>query len=267
MSNLKTLGDMAGRRVLVTGGTGYLGRVIAETVAEQGASVVILDRPGSSFQEVEVQLKDMWGVKCQSIACDLEDELARNEAIQAMLNDGMPLNCLVNNAGFVGTSNLQGWSTSFEAQSIDAWRRALEVNLTAPFHLSKGLSPLLQRSKGANILNITSIYAELGPDWRLYEGTSMGNPAAYGVSKAGLSQLTRWLATTLAPNIRVNSISPGGIFRDQDQQFIERYKQRTPLQRLAKEDEFRGSVAFLLSDLSSYVTGQSIAVDGGWSAW
>jgi NAD(P)-dependent dehydrogenase (short-subunit alcohol dehydrogenase family) len=258
------LSDMAGRRVLVTGGTGHLGRVIAETLAEQGASVVLLDRPGSPFQEVEAQLRATWGVDCQSIACDLEDEAARSGAIQAMLNDGKPLNCLVNNAAFVGTSNLQGWSTAFEAQSLNTWRRALEVNLTAPFHLSQGLSLLLRRSKGANILNITSIYAEHGPDWRLYEGTSMGNPAAYSASKAGLTQLTRWLATTLAPDVRVNAISPGGIFRSQPDLFVERYRGKTPMQRMAEEDDFRGSVAYIVSDLSRYVTGQVLRVDGGW---
>ena len=267
MLSLRVLGDMAGRRVLVTGGTGHLGRVIAETVAEQGASVVLLDRPGSPFQEVEAQIKDAWGVECQSIACNLEDEAARSEVIQGMLNDDKPLNCVVNNAALGGTSNLQGWITHFEAQSLDTWRRALEVNLTAPFHLSQGLSPLLRRSKGANILNITSIYAEHGPDWRLYEGTLMGNPAAYSASKAGLTQLTRWLATTLAPDVRVNAICPGGIHRRQPDSFVEQYVQRTPLQRMASEADFKGAVALLASDLSSYTSGQVLAIDGGWSAW
>lgn len=267
MRSLKTLGDMTGRRVLITGGTGHLGRAIAETVAEQGASVLLLDRPHSPFEEVEAQVRDVWGVKCESIECDLEDEAARIDAIQRVLDDGEALNCLVNNAAFVGTSKLEGWSTHFEAQSLDTWRRALEVNLTAPFHLSQGLSPLLRRSKGANILNITSIYAGQGPDWRLYEGTTMGNPAAYGASKAGLTQLTRWLATTLAPLVRVNAICPGGIAREQPEPFAEQYIQRTPLQRMAMESDFKGSVALLVSDLSAYATGQVVAVDGGRSAW
>ena len=263
MASLKILGDMTGRRVLITGGTGHLGRVIADTVAEQGAEVLLLDRPESPFQEVKEHLKKTWNVECESITCDLESETARNEAVQMVLNDGKPLNCLVNNAAFVGTSNLQGWSTHFEAQSLDSWRRALEVNLTAPFHLSQGLSPLLRRSKGGNILNITSIYAERGPDWRLYEGTSMGNPAAYGASKAGLTQLTRWLATTLAPDVRVNAICPGGILRGQNGQFQSRYIERTPLKRMALEADLKGLVAMLASDLSNYVTGETINVDGG----
>ena len=95
----------------------------------------------------------------------------------------------------------------------------------------------------------------------------MGNPAAYAASKGGLLQLTRWLATTLAPDVRVNAVSPGGIFRGQPQAFVERYTSRTPLGRMASEHDLRGAIAYLASDLSSYVTGQNLAVDGGWGVW
>jgi NAD(P)-dependent dehydrogenase (short-subunit alcohol dehydrogenase family) len=95
----------------------------------------------------------------------------------------------------------------------------------------------------------------------------MSNPAAYGAAKGGLIQLTRWLATTLAPRVRVNSISPGGIFRNQPEKFVTRYEAKTPLGRMATEDDFRGVVAYLASDLSRYSTGQKLAVDGGWGVW
>ncbi len=95
----------------------------------------------------------------------------------------------------------------------------------------------------------------------------MSNPAAYAAAKGGLIQLTKWLSTTLAPEIRVNSISPGGIWRNQPEIFVERYEARTPLGRMARENDFIGSIAFLCSDLSNYITGQNIIVDGGWSSW
>jgi NAD(P)-dependent dehydrogenase (short-subunit alcohol dehydrogenase family) len=95
----------------------------------------------------------------------------------------------------------------------------------------------------------------------------MGNPAAYGASKGGLAQLTRWLATTLAPDIRVNAMSPGGVLRNQPKAFVKRYADRTPLRRMATEGDFRGAIAFLASDLSQYVTGQVLRVDGGWGEW
>jgi NAD(P)-dependent dehydrogenase (short-subunit alcohol dehydrogenase family) len=106
-----------------------------------------------------------------------------------------------------------------------------------------------------------------GPDWGLYENTGVGNPAAYGASKGGLIQLTRWLSTTLAPNVRVNAISPGGIFRGQDTTFVSRYESKTPLGRMATEEDFCGVIAFLSSDQSKYVTGQNLSVDGGWGVW
>ena len=127
--------------------------------------------------------------------------------------------------------------------------------------------PKLVESDGASIVNIGSIYGMLGPDWGLYEGTAMSNPAAYGASKGALIQLTRWLATTIAPKIRVNIVSPGGIFRDQPNSFVKKYEERTPLGRMANENDFSGAILFLASDLSRYVTGQNIIVDGGWSSW
>jgi NAD(P)-dependent dehydrogenase (short-subunit alcohol dehydrogenase family) len=107
----------------------------------------------------------------------------------------------------------------------------------------------------------------VGPDMRLYEGTGMGSPAAYAASKGGLLQLTRWLATVLAPTIRVNAVTPGGILRGQPQVFRERYIARTPLGRMGSEEDLQGAVAYLASDLSAYVTGHNLVVDGGWTAW
>lgn len=132
---------------------------------------------------------------------------------------------------------------------------------------ARGLTPILKSSKGASVINISSIYGAIAPNWELYKGLDMANPAAYSVSKGGLIQLSKWLSTTLAPDIRVNSISPGGILRSQPDEFVERYEQRTPLKRMANEDDFRGAIAYLGSDLSRYVTGQNIFVDGGWSVW
>ena len=162
---------------------------------------------------------------------------------------------------------MPGWSVPFELQSVETWRRAFEVNLTAIFELCQGLTPILRSSRDSSIINIGSIYGFLAPDWNLYKETQMGNPAAYGVSKAGLIQFTRWLSTTLGPEIRVNSISPGGIIRNQPVEFVNRYEARTPIGRMATEDDFRGAIAYLASDLSRYVTGQNLIVDGGWGVW
>ena len=133
--------------------------------------------------------------------------------------------------------------------------------------MSQAFIPLLRKNNNGSIINIASIYGMNAPDYSLYKGTDMGNPAGYSVSKGGLIQLTRWLATTLAPDIRVNAISPGGVLRNQPKEFIQRYNARTPLGRMATEEDFKGVIAYLASDLSQYVTGQNLLVDGGWTIW
>jgi len=264
---IKTLMNLIGRRALITGATGGLGKVMADTLAELGADLVLVDRPGSDFESLSATLTERWGIKIEHRFCDLELQDQRTELMDWLKSSGQGLNILINNAAFVGTSDLQGWAVPFEEQTVETWRRALEVNLTAIFDLCQGLTPLLKTAEGANIINMASIYGMYGPDWSLYEGTSMSNPAAYGASKGGLTQFTRWLATSIAPNIRVNAISPGGVFRNQPEVFVKRYETRTPLGRMATEDDFRGVVAYLGSDLSKYVTGQNLSVDGGWGVW
>lgn len=267
MTTIKELMNLKGRRALITGATGGLGKMMADTLAELGADLVLVDRPGSDFHSLTETLTQRWSIKIQYRHCDLEQQDQRAELIAWLRSSSEGLNILINNAAFVGSSNLQGWVAPFEEQTVETWRRAMEVNLTAVFHLSQAFTPELRAAQGGNIINIASIYGEYGPDWRLYEGTTMGNPAAYAASKGGLIQLTRWLATTLAPQVRVNAISPGGVYRNQPEVFVQRYVNRTPLGRMATEDDFRGAIAYLASDLSRYVTGQNLLVDGGWGQW
>lgn len=266
MTSISSLLTLAGRRALITGAGGRLGIIIAETLAELGASLELVDLSNCDLADQADALRARWGVNVNCHACDLESSEERSFLLDTVCRGGA-LSVLINNAAFVGTSSLQGWGVAFADQSLDTWRRALEVNLTAVFHLCQGFAPILESANGATIINIGSIYGIYGPDWGLYAGSEMGNPAAYGASKGALLQLTRWLATTLAPKVRVNALSPGGIFRQQPAQFVARYEARTPLSRMATEDDFRGAVAFLSSDMSSYVTGQNLIVDGGWGIW
>lgn len=267
MSTIKELLNLKGRRAMITGATGGLGKVMADTLAELGADLVLVDRPGSDLLSLTETLTKRWGIKIQHRHCDLEQHGQRSELMDWIKVSREGLNILVNNAAFVGTSELQGWAVPFEEQTVETWRRALEVNLTAVFHLSQILAPVLREHGKGAIVNISSIYGVVGPDLSLYEGTSMGNPAAYAASKGGLIQLTRWLSTVLAPDIRANCISPGGVFRNQPEAFVERYIARTPLGRMGAEEDFKGAIAYLASDLSTYVTGENIMVDGGWTAW
>jgi len=264
MSTIKEQISLKGRTVLITGATGNLGKVISHSLAELGADLLLVDRPESNFTDLSQDLVSNWGIKTEYFFCDLEISKQRDELISKVTSTKPMLNCIINNAAFVGTSDLKGWVVPFEDQTVNTFNRVIELNLTAAFDLCKGFAPLLKKSIGANIINISSIYGVHAPDWNLYKNTSMGNPAAYGVSKAGLLQLTRWLSTTLAPYVRVNAISPGGIFRNQEKEFVKRYESKTPLGRMATEDDLKGAIAYLASDLSKYVTGQNLSVDGGW---
>ena len=265
MRDLKTLMDMTGRRALVTGGAGHLGRTMADSLAELGAEVLLVDVDDAPTQAVANEISERRGTTVTALECDLEDAEARAKLVEQVASGG--LSVLINNAAFVGTSGLTGWAEPFEGQSVETWRRALEVNLTAGFHLCQLFAPVLKDGPGGSIINIASIYGQWAPDYGLYEGTAMANPAAYGASKGGLIQFTRWLSTTLAPLVRANVISPGGVARGQHESFVQRYCARTPLERMATEEDFRGAVAYLASDLSAYVTGQVLAIDGGWGAW
>lgn len=267
MRSVNELMNLRGRVALVTGGAGHIGRAAVDALAELGARVMILDKEEGRCEEAAQFVRESYDAEVDFLAVDLEcmeDIVSIPGHVAECFGR---LDILVHCAALVGTSDLQGWATPFEQQRPDPWKRALQVNLTAPFFLTQACTPLLRASSCASIIHVASIYGVVGPDMRLYEGGLGGNPAAYGVSKGGLIQLTRWLATALAPGIRVNSISPGGVWRGQDPQFIERYEARTPMGRMATEEDFKGAVAYFASDLSAYVTGQDLLVDGGWTAW
>lgn len=267
MSDFKTLMSLKGRVAAVTGGAGHLGSTMLNALAEAGADVVVIDVKDEYIAPVAAQLKEKWGCRVMGIAVDLEDSETAAAVPDKIVAEMGRLDILVNNAAFVGTSGLTGWNEPFERQSIATWKRALTVNLTAIFALTQAAAPHLRKSGHGSIINIASIYGIVGPDFRLYDGLHMSNPAAYAASKGGVVQFTRWSSTVLAPEIRVNSITPGGIFRNQDPKFVGRYESRTPMKRMAREEDFIGAVVYLASDLSQYVTGQNLVVDGGFSVW
>ncbi len=259
--------DLQGRVAVITGGAGHLGTAFCEALAEQGARIVVVDLQAERCESIAKRIRAAFHVDVLPLVADLAHENEIKAIPKAVLDRFGQMDVLVNCAAFVGTSTLEGWCVDFAAQSPATWRLALEVDLTAPFILSQASAAALKKSGHGSIINVSSIYGMVGPDLRLYDGTTMGNPAAYAASKGGLLQLTKWLATVLAPEIRVNAITPGGIERGQPAAFQERYRTRTPLKRMAKEGDFKGAVAYLASDLSAYVTGQNLVIDGGWTAW
>lgn len=245
--------------IVVIGGTGHLGSAIVQAFVEAGANVLVVDKDREALGNLTGR------ERYHPYFCDLESCESRLDLARQCAKMFDRIDIIVNAAALVGTSDLEGWNTSFLDQSIDTWSRAMVVNLNSVFHICQLLTPLMCKKIGGAIINIGSIYGELGPDWRLYEGLDMSNAAAYSVSKGGLAQLTRWLASTLGPQIRINTVSPGGIYRQQPQSFVKRYEAKTPLGRMASEQDIVSVILFLASSAAGYITGQNICVDGGYS--
>jgi len=267
MKSINDLMSLKGRVAIVTGGAGYIGSAFCEALAEVGASISVLDITSKKAEKIAKSVNKKYGVETQALGIDLSVENLVRSVPETVLDRFGRIDILVNCAAFVGTSDLKGWVTPFLEQHSSTWRKAFEVNLTSVFILTQVCADALKNSGHGTIINVGSTYGAVGPDMRLYEGTSIGNPAAYAVSKGGLMQLTRWLATVLSPEIRVNTLSPGGVWRNQPEAFITRYLERTPLKRMATEEDLKGAVVYLASDMSAYVTGQNIMVDGGWTVW
>jgi NAD(P)-dependent dehydrogenase (short-subunit alcohol dehydrogenase family) len=259
--------SMKGRISLITGGLGNIGSSIAEALAQINSDLIIVDHPDMDDSILKDKLKKYPNINVYYFKSDFESEKSRKKLVKKIINDFAELSVLINNAAFVGSTKIKGWGVNFSDQTTQTWNRALNVNLTSIFELTRELTPLLSATKKGSIINISSIYGLIGPDWSLYENTSMGNPAAYASSKGAIIQLTKWMATTLGPNIRANCISPGGIDRNQPKNFKDKYILKTPLKRMATEDDICGAILYLASDLSLYVTGQNIIIDGGFSSW
>jgi NAD(P)-dependent dehydrogenase (short-subunit alcohol dehydrogenase family) len=258
LRSLRQLSSLAERVALVTGARGHVGRAATDVLRELGATVALadLETQGSAHADDP----DFFGV-------DLRDEAAARELIGAVAAKYGRLDILLHCAAYVGSTPVAGWAVPFNEQTVDAWDEALRVNLTSAFVMVQSAANFLRESSHGSVIFVSSIYGMVGPDLRLYEGTTLGNPAGYAVSKAGLNQLGRYLATALAPHVRVNTITLGGIWRQQPSEFVERYVDRTPLQRMGTEEDVKGAVAYLASDQSMYVTGHNLVVDGGWTAW
>ena len=267
IKSISQLMSLKGRTALITGGGGYIGTAVGLALAQAGCAIAAVDISKKAAERTAKDIAEAQGVKTLAMQADLAEEKQVRALPKTVADNLGSLDILVNCAAFVGTTDLEGWVVPFAEQSSKAWRMAMEVNLTSAFVLIQAATPYLEKSGHGSVINVGSIYGVSAPDMRLYQGTAMGNPAAYAASKGGLMQLTKWLSTVLAPRIRVNAISPGGVWRNQPEEFRKRYEERTPLGRMATEEDMVGAALYLASDLSAYVTGQNIMIDGGWTAW
>lgn len=266
--------DMTGKTVIITGAAGLLGKQFSIALAQAGANVVVADLAGIPAAENANEIKEM-GLNAIAVEVDITDPNSTKAMVERALTAFGSVDVLVNSAAldpkFDSANILSQNVNEFETYPLSSWKQALEVNLTGMFLASQAaVLPMLEQGRGV-IVNISSMYGLVGPDQRLYErpdGTRQFKPVYYSVTKAGVLGFTRYLATYYAgKNIRVNALTPGGVFNDHDAIFTAQYSTRTVLGRMANLDEMNAAMLFLCSDASSYMTGSNLVVDGGWTAW
>ena len=267
--------DLAGRVAVVTGGAGLLGKEFCKTLAEAGTAVMVADLNQEVADEVVQELTEA-GYTATGFGLDVTRIESARELASTTVSKFGRLDILVNSAAldpkFDPDAAAKGIAPgAFEDYPLEQWNAALNVNLTGIFLVTQAcVKPMLERGKGS-IINICSTYGLNGPDQRIYikDGKRVAyKPVYYTTTKAGVMGFTKYLAAYYAEtDIRVNALTPGGVYNNHEEYFVKNYSAKTIMGRMAQKDEMNGALLFLASDASSYMTGNNVVVDGGWTAW
>ena len=277
MSKIQEKFDLTGRVAVVTGGVGQLGTEFCRTLAEAGAAVVVVDLNQDKCSATAANLEQA-GYKAIGVATDITSPDSVNAMVAKVVANFGRLDVLVNSAAldpkFDPEAVTKGIAPGkFEEYPLDQWNAALNVNLTGTFLVTQACArQMVAQGKKGSIINICSTYGLNGPDQRIYRKADGSQPAFkpiyYTVTKAGIVGFTKYLAAYyMETEIRVNMLTPGGVYNNHDELFAKNYSAKTILGRMARKDEMNGALLFLASDASSYMTGNNVVVDGGWTAW
>lgn len=269
--------DLTGRVAVVTGGVGLLGSEFCRTLAEAGAAVAVVDLNREKCVALTADLTNA-GYKALAVEADITDPASVNAMVAHVVSAFGRLDVLVNSAALDPKFDPEAVSKGiapgkFEEYPLDQWNAALNVNLTGTFLVTQAcVKQMLAQGKKGSVINICSTYGLNGPDQRIYRKADGSQPAFkpvyYTVTKAGIVGFTKYLAAYyMETEIRVNMLTPGGVFNNHDETFVKNYSAKTILGRMAHKDEMNGALLFLASDASSYMTGNNVVVDGGWTAW
>jgi NAD(P)-dependent dehydrogenase (short-subunit alcohol dehydrogenase family) len=256
-----------GKVAIVTGGAGLLAAEHATALSDHGATVIMADVNKAKCDEAVAKLS-VNNINAASKYCDVTSSDSWKKVLDEVMNEFNKVDILINNAGFTNQNRSTHFDASFEDFPLEDWNAIINVNLTGTFLGCQIIGKqMLRQGKGA-IINMASLYGVVSPNHRIYPGTGITQPIAYSVSKHGVIGLTKYLATLWADKgIRVNALTPGGIYNGHQNIFLERFQQLNPIRRMSDKNELHGAIVYLASDASSHVIGHNLVVDGGWTVW
>jgi NAD(P)-dependent dehydrogenase (short-subunit alcohol dehydrogenase family) len=260
--------DMTGRTVLLTGATGRLGQYYCEILSEVGANMVIMDLDQKICDELADGIAERHGTKPMALATDITNKAAVNEAIAAVMERHGRVDVVINNACAEQTTLIDGEIIEFENYPLELWQSNLDVNLTGSFLMSQAAGKHMAEAGEGVILNIGSTYGIVACDQRIYGDTGINSSVGYAATKSGLVNFSRYLASYYqGTKIRVNCISPAGVYNNQGEPFLSNYLDKMMIKRMAELDDLGSAVLYLVSNASRWVTGTNHIVDGGFTAW
>ena len=263
--NINNIFNLTNKVIILTGASGLLGTEYAHGLSQAGANVVLADLNFDKCKKLSLNLNKKYDVNSFPIKLDVTKINSINTMIKAVIKKFSKIDILINNAYF---SEAGYTKIKFENYDLDIWKKGLNVNLSGIFLCCQQIGKIMKKQKNGNIINISSIYGLVSPDQRIYGNTKIIKSAMYAVTKSGVLNFTRYLASYWCKDgIRVNTLSLGGVEENQNLIFKKNYSNKTMIGRMAKKDEYVGGLIFLSSNASSYMTGSNLIIDGGWTAW
>lgn len=269
MSKIEQIFNLQNKVILVTGAAGLIGSKFCRVLAETGAIVAVADIQEQKTFALAQELQNQ-GFQAAGFSVDITSLKSVHEMVAQIVSRFGRLDVLVHCAAMdpkFDRANRKEHTAGFEDFPLEVWQQALDVNLTGAFLCVQEAARVMLKQKQGVMVLVSSIYGMVAPDQRIYQ-KGLFKPPYYSVSKAGILGLTRYVASYYAgKNIRINALSPGGIYNDHEEAFVREYSSRTILNRMADVSELEGALLFLASNASSYMTGANLVVDGGWTAW